>query len=309
MTRSLRFAGALALLVLGAACQERRLEVLPVDGAPKMASGSPKGSRSPIDGGSPTDSGGPTDNGGADAGTALASDGGPSITATLQPFPGVVVEFAGGAPIAGARICVVDHPDIMCATSGTDGTYTLSIPAWTTAVDFALNVTATSHLGVTELVHLVPNRAGGQQYPSQRLFDDATAAELLNQAGFAYPYDPDGNALVLLTVWRQSAPTGPATGMTVSSSPSGAGAVYLDATGVPDPTLTSISSYGQALLGNLRPGAIEVTVSETSCTPASYWTAENGDVSYFGMWADAKPATVAGVTVAGSITQVEIYCQ
>lgn len=215
-------------------------------------------------------------------------DGGPTPVKTVQ-VTSTVAELNGGAPIAGARICIVDRPEIPCATSGDDGSYTLSMPAWTTEVDLAYNVSAAGHLGDTELVHETPDGVQWGPIPLY-LYDDATAAaELMNPAGFAYP--TAGRGLVLL--WVSGAP-----GM-VSSAPAGTGPVYLDQTGTPDPTLIGPASNSYALLGNLDPGPIEISASDTSCVPAVFPVQT---------WADAKPATIAGVTVTNSITRMALAC-
>ena len=233
----------------------------------------------------------------SDPAAGPAQDGSASIAETVQ-LTGTVVEHNGGGAIAGARICVVDRSDIPCATSGTDGSYTISIPTWTTDVDFALNATAAGHLGFTWLLHESP---GNASWPAmQQLYDDAAATDLMNHAGFTYP--AGGKGFVMLSVYRQGEGGG-APGLTVSSSPAGAEAVYLDPTGIPDPAVTALTSDGYALLGNVEPGPIEISVSDTSCTQTFLM---NG--GYFGMWADAKPATIAGVTVADSITQMNMVC-
>jgi len=204
-----------------------------------------------------------------------------------------VLTFDGSTPIAGARVCVVAHPEIACATSGTDGTYALSVPAWTTDVDLAVNATAAGYLGATTLLH---EMAGQTNWASSQLLGDAAAAALMKPAGLAYP--SNGKGFVLLSVWGRLG--GAATGMTVSASPAAGGPVYLDAMGNPDPTLTAIGTDGYVLLGNLEPGPIELTVSDASCMPA---------VLSVAAWPDAKPATISGVTVADSLTQMVFACQ
>jgi hypothetical protein len=203
-----------------------------------------------------------------------------------------VIENPGGGPIANALICIVGRPEIPCAASGTDGKYTLTIPAWTTGVDMAFNVTAAGHLGSTGLVHETP---GSINWVSHPLYTDAAAADLLRPTGFAYP--AGGKAFVLLAMFRGG---GAAEGLTASSSPAGgAGPVYADPTGTFDRTLTAITSDGYVLFGDLEPGPIEITVS-ASCTPTVFATQG---------WTDAKPNSIAGWTVADSMTTMVVICQ
>jgi hypothetical protein len=218
-------------------------------------------------------------------------DGGPPIGNFVQ-VSSTVIEVKAGAPIANARICIVDRPEIPCATSAADGSYTLSIPAWTTPVDIAFNVTAARHLGSTGLVHEKP---GSVVWLSHPLYDDAGAAELMNHAGFTYP--GGGKGYVLLAMFRGSG--GAAQGLTATSAPAGLGPVYLDPVGTPNPALTAVTSNGYALFGGLEPGPIEITVSDT-CVPLPFTTQG---------WVSAKPHTIAGTTAADSLTTMVVICE
>jgi hypothetical protein len=231
------------------------------------------------------------------SGSAKSPDGGPldgasSVAETVQ-VGGNIIEIKGGGPIAGAQICIVGRPEIPCATSGPDGSYTLSIPAWTTDVDIAFNVKAAGHLGTTGLVH---ETTRGVTWLSEPMYDDAAAADLMNHAGFAYP--AGGKSFVLVSVWSGSG--GALQGATVSSSPAaGEGPAYADPIGDPDPTLTGITSNGYALIGGLTPGPVEITVSDPSCHPVDIATQA---------WVDTKPNTIAGTTVADSMTHMIVIC-
>jgi hypothetical protein len=222
-----------------------------------------------------------------------AAGAGGTSGADVRIITSTVADYHGGAPLAGARVCVVGHPEIPCATSGADGTYVMTVTEPTTDRDLAVNVTAAGYLGGTALLH---ETAGELTWATPSLFDDAAAAALLTPAGIAYP--SGGKGVVLLSVWGRSG--GAALGVTVSSAPAGGAPVYLDQTGTPDPTLSGITSDGYVLLGNLQPGPIEITVSDGSCAPAVF-AAE--------AWPDAKPATISGVTVADSLTEMVVACQ
>jgi hypothetical protein len=224
-----------------------------------------------------------------DGGLDAGQDGTP-IAQTVA-VSGMVLEIYGGAPIPNALICIIGRPEIPCAGSRADGSYTLDLPAWTTPVDFAFNVTAARHLGSTGLVHEVP---GSWVWVSHPLYNDAAAAELMDPAGFTYP--AGGKAFVELAMF--SGGGGAAVGLTASISPAGAGPVYVDPTGTPDPTLTAITSNGYALFGNLEPGPFEITVS-ASCTPIVFQTQG---------WASTKPNTIAGTTAADSLTNIVVIC-
>jgi hypothetical protein len=195
--------------------------------------------------------------------------------------------------IAGARVCIVDHPEIACATADASGNYTLTMPAWTTEVDIAFNVTAAGYLGFTGLVHEMP---GSVTWLSAELYDDASATTLMNQAGFTYP--AGGKAFVQLSVLKDSG--GSAEGVSVSSSPAGAGPVYFDKNGKADLTLTAVTTNPYLLFGALAPGSIEITVSDAACMPVGLAT---------DAWVSAKPNSIAGKTAPDSMTTMTVRCQ
>jgi hypothetical protein len=208
---------------------------------------------------------------------------------------GTIIENSGGAPITGAKVCIVDHPEVSCVFSDVDGRYMVGLPPWTSDLDIAVNVTATGHLGFIGLLHERP--PGLLWYSQIALRDDADASKMfMDQAGFTYP--APGKAFVMFSVFRGAG--GAAVGVGASlSPPSGSGPVYADPVGDFDPTLTSTTSNGYSLFGDLTPGRIEISASDPSCVPAPL------DIQ---AWIGSKPNTVAGVTVANSMTLMTIIC-
>jgi hypothetical protein len=79
--------------------------------------------------------------------------------------------------------------------------------------------------------------------------------------------------------------------------------VYVNASGVPDPELTALTSSGYALFGDLTPGPFEITVTGVACAarPLKPFSAEG--------WPATTPGTIAGVTVAGSRTLITAFCE
>lgn len=209
---------------------------------------------------------------------------------------GTVVEAAGAAPLAGARVCLPDAPAVPCATTDANGAYQIQLPAWTTDLDLAVNVTAAGHLGFTGLTHQTTN--GVVWFSQISLMDDAAAtARLQAQAGFAYP--APGKAFVLLSVFRASG--GAVTGATAALSPaSGSGPVYAQPSGTLDPTLAATTTNGYLLFGGVTPGKLSITVAGVPCTPRALSV---------GAWAASTPSTVAGEAAANSMTQMTAICQ
>ena len=198
-----------------------------------------------------------------------------------------ILDIDGGAAIAGATICLVDHPAVPCATTDPDGNYTLALPAWTTDVDLAFTETAPGYLGLTGLVH---ENTRGVAWLSMPLWSDARAAAFMAQAGFTYPAMDKAFVLFYASVGR-----------TVSMQPApGEGPVYLDAAaGNPDPTLASTTSEGYGVFGAVEPGRIELTSSSTACVDGPLGTMA---------WPDPNPSTAAGVAVAGTMTEMVLPC-
>lgn len=229
-----------------------------------------------------------------DAGSNDRPDARATITVSAK-----VVANANGAPTPGASVCIVDHPEIACATTDAAGAYTIALPEIGTGLDIAANVTAPGFLGDTGLVHEGEQQSGavGVAWFSTNLRDETAAVDLLSaHAGFTYP--AAGKGFVLVSVFHGGG--GAFAGQTVALSPaSGAGPVYADPSGNPDPSLSAITSNGYVLFGGLTPGKIEITATGATCTPVS---------TVGGMWASAKPHTIAGVVAADSITRMSVTC-
>jgi hypothetical protein len=232
---------------------------------------------------------------GLDTGIDARLDGDTDATTTgdTVQIKNSVRKIPNNTPLVGARVCIVDRPEIACVTTDANGAYTLTMPAWTAPADIAFNVTAAGYLGFTGLVHETP---GSVTWLSAELYDDTGATQYLTtRAGFTYP--AAGKAFVQVAVFRQSG--GAAQGLTVTISPPGVGPVYLDKNGIPDPTLTAITTDGYLLFANLTPGPVEITFSDPACTPAP--VATDG-------WVSSKPNAVAGKTAPDSMTNIVAIC-
>jgi hypothetical protein len=237
-----------------------------------------------------------------DAGADAGSDGGTDAGADAGWFTisGLVIENGDGGPIANARVCLVEEPSLPCGVSGGDGRYTLAVPRWHDATEVAFNITAEGHLGFTDLVREPGSDSpfGGVIWPSQvALLDDTSAVRLFfGSAGMVYPAQQTG--FVLASVFRSAG--GGMAGQTVSITPAaGAGPVYLDPAGKPDPALQGVTSNGYLLFGAVPAGPVEITTAGAACDPVAVST---------GMWKSARSGSVAGVVVAGSMTEFGIIC-
>jgi hypothetical protein len=217
-------------------------------------------------------------------------DAGPQVA-------GTVVEEPGGAPISGAQICILEHPEVGCVQSDSEGSYTLALPTLSSTLDLAVNATAAGHLGFVGLLEEPPASDGGVNWFSTiSLRTDAAAALFFADAGLAYP--AAGKAFLYVSIVDD---TGAAlVGETATLNPaSGTGPIYLNDAGTPDPSLTALTSDGALLFGDLTPGRVQVTLAGTPCAPIDLGV---------GAWAAQAAQTVAAETAANSMTTVDVVC-
>jgi hypothetical protein len=208
-------------------------------------------------------------------------------------YEGLLGPDGGSAPLAAARVCIVDHPEIACATTDTDGTYTMTVPAVDASARWAVNFTAPGHVGSTIALD-------GSWPTGVGLLPDDWARSTATQAGFQYP--SQGTAFIRLRVGNGP---GLAGATATLSPPSGVGPVYGDESGNPAPALTSTSSSGIVLFGNVTPGlfTISVTLPGRTCD-----CCDQGRLTGW-EWTGPTPDTLVSVTAPDSITDnLYMYC-
>jgi hypothetical protein len=164
---------------------------------------------------------------------------------------------ASTVPIGGAKVCVVDHPEIACATTDSDGTYAMTVPQVDAAVRWAVEFTAEGHIGSTVAL-------AGDGWPSgASLRTDAWAATIAAHAGFTYP----GNGTAFVAMAVRDLDSRPLAGAHAALSPaSGVGPIYADGSGNPAPALTATSSSGVVFFGNVTPGPFTVAIDAPGLT-------------------------------------------
>jgi len=216
------------------------------------------------------------------------------------PVDGVIQRLDGG-PIEGARVCIVNHPEIGCGVSRADGGYEMELPVWSPPEALAVHVAAPGRTGATVLVDTSPTRSQSGLFTAWidtlRLEDEATLVERLKQAALRYPA-PD-KAFVMLGV-SSDRPDGVPAGATVSITPSaGAQVAYTDEAGRLDPAQRTLCAKGGGVLfGEVTPGPFEVSIP--GCRIAS---------SIFSLWDGSQPSATRGTAVAGSVTYMAVACR
>lgn len=198
---------------------------------------------------------------------------------------------SGSAGIAGARVCVVAQTD--CEVTDAHGDATVTVLGMPYDLSFALEVTANGYLSTVELgrvyaqldvsVYTVPTDIA--------LLPTTDAQSLFAAAGFSYPASTGYVRMVV----KDGVSLGGEAGATITLAGSGS-AVYLDATGRPDPALTAIGSGGGALLGGVPPGPITLTVN----------AANKACVVQALGWDGSGSAAMTGVAAAGALTDAVV---
>jgi hypothetical protein len=163
------------------------------------------------------------------------------VSAPVAAFSGNVQTLSDRTPIAGARVCVLDHPELPCATTDADGFYVLECaPMGDAAISFEAE-------GFASGVWLWRGAPGDPQDLSVFLARMAENTGYLSPTGVVYP---DGaSALVTIDL------TGSVTGLTaVQRSGSGEGPFFsADQSGRIDPAATSAASADELVFFVARP--------------------------------------------------------
>jgi hypothetical protein len=220
-----------------------------------------------------------------DAGIQLGDGGADGKQRATRPgsvYEQMSAPDGGTIPIANAKVCIVEHPELACATTDVDGNYTMALPDVAESVPFGVNFTAAGHLGNVSF-------ATHRDWPSGRgLRSDQAAAAMAAQAGFSYP--ARGSGFIELRLFGPATDGGfsEVTGATATLSPaSGTGPSYQD--------------RGVILFGNVAPGRATITVK------AAGMTCRTGGID--GVWPDGGPNVIEVPVAADSVTdRVYLWC-
>jgi hypothetical protein len=201
-------------------------------------------------------------------------------------------------PLPGARVCILDHAEIPCATTDATGVYTLAVPPTLHDVDFAVNVTAAAHLGFTGLLAkgAIPERWYSRI--AVNIPDAYATQRLLGPWGFGSPIPNTGLVEIFVGDSRVG---GGVPGITVYSPQ--AQAVYMNAAGDPDRLLTATTTNGRVVFGNVAPGKLEIAIGGAPCVVST-----GRDGGWDTAWHTANASTIAGEVAADSLTLMSVYC-
>jgi hypothetical protein len=216
--------------------------------------------------------------------------------ATMQ-WTGMVIDEHTNLAIAGAQVCIQDHPEIACGSADDNGDWALAFPDPTATENIAISFTAPGYLGE---LFLEQELVGASSYVSLAVLEDSGFAGTYygSDAGFVFPDATHGYLAVRVG--------DNGSGAIATISPAGGTIVYADGSDVPNPALTATSSLGLILIGGVTPGTVEVTVTEggSACNALSHGAPIVGD------WAPSGSATLSAQVVAGMLTTgMTAFCE
>jgi hypothetical protein len=191
-------------------------------------------------------------------------------TAATVAATGNITDRATFNPIAGASVCVVGNASLPCATTGSDGAYTLQVPANT---DVSVSVSETTH--VTNYLTITTTDQPVNLGPV-RIMDKAFDANFVQQAG---GQRTDSTGMLVVAVFNQFPnPTGAVAGIGLTTSGGGGTEFYTDTTGNPDGTLQATTDRGVAGFVNMRPGTVTLFLDADAmhCKGAVAWASSSG---------------------------------
>ena len=233
-------------------------------------------------------------------------DGGDASAPEVIRLSGSVYEAKLGPErrfIAGAKVCILDHPAIGCATTNAQGEYTMTFPAFASSTRFIMHFTAAGHLGsVRPAEYTSTPELVSTSWPSGvPLRADDEAKDLATKAGFTYPAPGTGFIDLRLSGGLASEIID---GVTATLTPSsGTGPIYTSASGDPDPSLTRTVASNFIRFGNVAPGPVTITVNPGARTC-------NTPEKISGAWPASGANTLPLVVAAGSVTEdAYLFCR
>lgn len=222
-----------------------------------------------------------------DGGVAVGNPTGRVAEGEKYTVTGFVGESGGGAPVAGARVCLVDHDEVPCAEANAGGKYALRLPeSWTKSRELALHVTAPGHVPYAGMIRESPtfDRDGARKdgyWPFIVYMLSADAASALN-----LDKQSAERALVELAVTYKD-----------SGAPEGA-EVTLTSSAERAARSQRVPKSGEVLFADLPPGRFELGLS--GCTPKADLAAA---------WRARGRGAIAGIAVKGTVTRLALTCQ
>lgn len=192
---------------------------------------------------------------------------------TAALVTGDVHDMATGERLPGVAVCVYERDEIPCTTTDADGVFELAgVP-----VDepVAIRFARESFRPALHTI-VVPPDAGGIRITDYPLLTEALVALFVTMTGIV-GFDP---ALGIGGIEARLGDGSPATGAAIALVPAaGIGPIYVDAEGIPDPTLTGVDEGGLAAWANLPAGryGVQASWSLGSCAPSeSSWKTPEG---------------------------------
>jgi hypothetical protein len=260
-------------------------------------------------------SGGATTGGSGGTGGSMGGSGGEVDSGARVSMTGIVVDFSTGTgfdssaydPLEGVEVCVEEHASIECATTGTDGTYTIELPSETPVVltfekeDFGsvryAFTTGTSD-GTIQGVLIAPSSTLSSWYADLGVPEDPSLGTIL----FGAMRSATGAPGAVTQVWGETT-LEYVEGFTVTIAPdANHGPYFTSAEWEPDAALTesSLSGWGMFITA---PGAYTLTFThpELDCGSVETTVVAGFATTYVGTVC-MPPDLDGGATDGGELT-------
>ena len=218
------------------------------------------------------------------ASASSGSGGAPLATIT---FSAQAVRSPQGTPISGANICILDHTDIPCVSSDTQGAFDIQMPA---GAETGLTLAKAGFAGV--LIPIVTSDVdiSGYRIGSPNASD---VAGYYQAAGETFPQTGKGFlAIYTSTGTTQNGEVGVTAVLSPPSVP-----LYANASGAADATLQATSTWGLVRFGDLTPGVVEVVLNANAFCDTN-----------FGGWPSKQAHAARMPIVEGFETHVGFGC-
>lgn len=189
--------------------------------------------------------------------TSSGAGGAPLATIT---FTAQAVRTPQGTPVSGANICIIDHADIPCVMTDTQGAFDIAMPA---KAETGLTLAKAGFAGV-----LVPIVTSDQDISGYVIGLPASSevAGYYQAGGETFPQVGKGFLAVYTSSGNtQNGKDGVAATLTPSSPP-----LYANTSGTPDATLLATSTRGFVKFGDLTPGVVEVVLTANALCDTNF---------------------------------------
>ncbi len=201
---------------------------------------------------------------------ALACDDEGGDTITLVTYSGALENGVNSAPIDGAQICFVSHPQIACVQTGVDGSYSIEL-----TVDEEVEVEVVKEGFVSVRSNFLTRKSNSELYG--QMFQPAALEAAFQLAGVDFDVTKGG---LLVRVYDPArGQTSGLAGVSVAIEPAGSGPHYVDGLTFKEGA-TATTPNGNALFVQLEDATYALTLTSAThdCKGTYLWKDKDGAI-------------------------------